>query len=92
MRTPNIPCLVCKLACYKNQSLVCCTTCKLYAHVDCSKVGMNFGHHNFVCAGCHQKKALISDLVKSTITSMNNEDHTLYRNVEDMSKIQDKNP
>ena len=69
MQTSATSCLVCKVACLRNQSLVCCTTCKLHAHVKCAKVGMNFGKNNFVCVGCHQKRAFLSSLAKSSSTS-----------------------
>ena len=62
----NISCLVCKLACHSNQNLVICKICNLHAHLGCSKVGMNFGRNNFVCAGCHQKTGYLSGLLKST--------------------------
>ena len=91
MKKQSIPCLVCKVACYKNQNLVCCKICRFYAPLTCSKVGMNFGNHNFTCTGCHQKKALITELVKSTCDSMDSEDQSSYYSVEGMSKIQNKN-
>ena len=91
MRKQSIPCLMCKAVCYPNQNIVCCSTCKSYAHINCSGVGMNFGNHNFTCTVCHQKKALIAESVKLTSTSMDSEDQTMYHTIESMNKLQNKN-
>ena len=52
---------------------------------------MNFGNRNFICTMCHQKRALITELVTSTNTSLDGEDQTLYHSVEGMNKVQNKN-
>ena len=91
MRKHNAPCAVCKSACLRNQNLVRCKTCKLYAHLKCSGVGMNFGNHNFICTACHEKKAFIIELINSTHASLDGEDQTLYHNIESVNKIQNKN-
>ena len=92
MRKQNVSCLICKSVCFQNQNLVRCKTCKLYAHLHCSGVGMNLGNHNFICTMCHQKRALITELVTSTNASLDEEDQTLYHSVEDMNKVQNKKP
>ena len=91
MKKLSTACLVCKAACYQNQRVICCTTCKSNAHLNCSKVGENFGNHNYVCTRCHHKKALIAELVKSTCTAIDEEDQIMYHSIESMNKIQNRN-
>ena len=68
----SVSCPICKQACHQNQNLISCMKCRCHAHFKCSKVGMNIGKNNFVCVGCHQKRASLRNLVKSTIFSPEN--------------------
>ena len=91
----NIACLACKVTCHQNQNIISCGVCKRPVHLECSKVGMNFGNHNYVCTECHHKKALLTGIVKSSIISLEDkniarsENETLlsYYNIQDVNTL-----
>ena len=88
---PSTSCQICRKSCEDNQKINC-LKCGARVHLKCANVGLNFGNHNFVCKGCHNRRRSYRELSSTHNVNVSVESVDLpdYHSVADLNQNLEK--